>query len=67
MTEHATPVEQEVLPRVVEEPDDSTSEDGLIRRAVAERAAGRDTSGDVEALVRLAAKRNRAALDRLAK
>jgi hypothetical protein len=44
-----------------------TSEDELIRTVTAERAAGRDTTGEVDALLSAAAEKNRAALDRLAK
>jgi hypothetical protein len=43
------------------------SEDELIRRATADRAAGRDDSSDVEACLSRAADQNQAALDRLAK
>jgi hypothetical protein len=42
------------------------SEDELIRRATAERAAGRGEGSDVEALLLVAVDQNRAALDRLA-
>lgn len=42
------------------------SEDELIRRAAAERAAGRGESSNVDALLLAAADQNRAALDRLA-
>lgn len=43
------------------------SEDELIRRATANRAAGRDGTSEVEALLLVAADQNQAALDRLAK
>ena len=45
----------------------TTSEDELIRRVTAERASGRDTAGEIDALLSVAAEKNRAALDRLAK
>lgn len=50
----------------VETASATLSKDELIRRATAERAAGRDGSSDVEALLRVAADENEAALDRLA-
>jgi hypothetical protein len=43
------------------------SEDELIRRATADRAAGCDDSSDIEACLSHAADQNQAALDRLAK
>jgi hypothetical protein len=43
------------------------SEDLLVARIAADQRAGRDTSSDVKALLKLAGKDNRAALDRLAK
>jgi hypothetical protein len=46
--------------------DDNASEEGLIRRATADRAAGRDATSEVETLLSIAAEQNRAALDRLA-
>jgi hypothetical protein len=48
-------------------PGDSASDDELIRRATADRKAGRNTTHDVDELLSIAAKRNHAALDRLAK
>ncbi len=42
-------------------------EESLIARVAADRRARRDTAKDVEKLLRLAGKKNRAALDRLAK
>jgi hypothetical protein len=48
-------------------PGSPASDDDLIQRATADRSAGRDTAHQVEELVQLAAKRNKAALDRLAK
>jgi hypothetical protein len=45
---------------------DTTSEEELIRRATADRAAGRDANGEVASLLSIAAEQNRAALDRLA-
>ncbi|GAC1595858.1 MAG: hypothetical protein NVS3B21_19270 [Acidimicrobiales bacterium] len=62
MTESA--VERESL---VNESTDEVSEDALVSRIAAGRRAGRDTVQDTQALLRLAAKRHRAALDRLAK
>jgi hypothetical protein len=38
----------------------------LIARISADRRAGRDTSDDMKALLKIAAQENRAALDRLA-
>jgi hypothetical protein len=43
------------------------SEDELIERATSDRIAGRETDGQVDALLRVAAETNRAALDRLAR
>lgn len=43
------------------------TEEELVARIAADREAGRDTTKDVEALLRLAGEKNRAALDRLAK
>lgn len=43
-----------------------TTEDELIARIKADREAGKDTTKDVEALLRLTGEKNRAALDRLA-
>jgi len=43
------------------------SEDALIVRVAADRRAGKDTTKDVEALLHIAAEKNQAALDRLAK
>jgi hypothetical protein len=65
MTERTTPVEQDLAPRDVEPTIEATA-DELVQRASAERAAGQDTSRDVDALLRAAADQNRAALDRLA-
>jgi hypothetical protein len=65
MTKRATSVEQDVAPRDVEATSEAAS-DELIQRASDERAAGEDTSRDVDALLRAAAEQNRAALDRLA-
>ena len=51
------------------QPEASTSEiseDELIVRILADRKAGKDTTKDVELLLRLAGTNNRAALDRLA-
>jgi hypothetical protein len=42
------------------------SEDELVARIAADRQAGKDTTKDVKALLRLAGEKNRAALDRLA-
>jgi len=42
------------------------SEDKLIARIAADRKAGKDTTDNVKALLRLAGGKNRAALDRLA-
>ncbi|HEY1988125.1 MAG TPA: hypothetical protein VGG43_01555 [Acidimicrobiales bacterium] len=50
-----------------DETDQADSEDVLVARITADRRAGRDTSDDVKALLKLAGKNNRAALDRLAK
>jgi hypothetical protein len=65
MTERATSAEQDVAPRDAETTSEAAS-DELIQRATDERAAGEDTSRDVDALLRAAAEQNRAALDRLA-
>jgi hypothetical protein len=43
------------------------SEDELIQQATSDRIAGRDADGHVDALLRVAAETNRAALDRLAR
>jgi len=51
------------------EPETSNSEmseDELIVRILADRQAGKDTTKDVELLLRRAGTNNRAALDRLA-
>jgi hypothetical protein len=48
------------------EPTTEATADELVQRASAERAAGQDTSRDVDALLRAAAEQNRAALDPLA-
>jgi hypothetical protein len=45
----------------------AVSEDELVRRATADRAAGRDGTSDVEGLLLVAAEQNQAALDRLAR
>ena len=66
MSERATSVEQSALPRTEEGTDTGAPDDELIRRATADRAAERDTSSDVDALLKVAADQNRAALDRLA-
>lgn len=42
------------------------SEEELISRIKADREAGKDTTKDVETLLRLTGEKNRAALDRLA-
>jgi hypothetical protein len=47
--------------------DHAAFTDALIARIAANRRAGRDTSKDVKALLEIAGKENRAALDRLAK
>jgi hypothetical protein len=52
---------------VANDVDNDASADDLIARVAADRRAGRDTSEDVEALLKIAAEDNRAALDRLAK
>jgi hypothetical protein len=49
------------------EADVDVSEDELVSRIAASRRSGRDTTNDVDALLRLADNKNRAALDRLAK
>ena len=46
---------------------DTEDEEALVTRIAADRRAGKDTSKDVEKLLRLAGEKNRAALDRLAK
>ena len=50
-----------------DETNRADSEDVLIARIAADRRAGRDTTKDVKAFLKLAGKSNRAALDRLAK
>ncbi len=50
-----------------EQADQADSEDILVARIAADRRAGRDTTRDVRAFLRVAAENNRAALDRLAK
>lgn len=67
MSKRAAPVEPEQEAQEVDVPSGPASEDDLIQRATADRSAGRDTADQVEELVQLAAKRNKAALDRLAK
>jgi hypothetical protein len=47
--------------------DTSDSEDALIARIAADRRAGKDTTRDVEALLRITSDTNQAALDRLGK
>jgi len=56
--------ERELLPDEVSEVD---SGDALIARMTANQRAGQDTTEEVRAILKLAAKNNRAALDRLAK
>jgi hypothetical protein len=56
--------ERELLADEVNEVD---SEDALIARMTANQRAGQDTTEEVRAILKLAAKNNRAALDRLAK
>jgi hypothetical protein len=56
--------ERELLPDEVSEVD---SEDALIARMTDNQSAGQDTTEEVRAILKLAAKNNRAALDRLAK
>lgn len=67
MRERATSVEPGASPRIEEEAGGGASEDELIRRATADRAAERDASSDVDSLLEVAADQNRAALDRLAR
>jgi hypothetical protein len=43
------------------------NEDALIRSLAAGRREGRDTSSEADALLELTARKNRAALDRLAR
>ncbi|MGO8823665.1 MAG: hypothetical protein ACLQU9_00300 [Acidimicrobiales bacterium] len=62
MTDSA--VERDV---VAEEAALDDSEEALVARIAADRRAGRDTTRDVQALLELAGKTNKAALDRLAK
>ena len=56
--------ERELLADEVNEVD---SEDALIARMTPNQRAGQDTTEEVRAILKLAAKNNRAALDRLAK
>ena len=56
--------ERELLPDEVSEVD---SEDALIARMTANQSAGQDTTEEVRAILKLATRNNRAALDRLAK
>lgn len=58
------PVEREV---VADDTGRDDSEEALVAQIAADRRAGRDTTRDVQALLKLARKTNRAALDRLAK
>jgi hypothetical protein len=51
---------------VAEEVALDDSEEALVARIAADRRAGRDTTRDVQALLELAGKTNKAALDRLA-
>jgi hypothetical protein len=62
VTKRAAAVEENDIGRAAA----TLSEDELIRRAAAERAAGRGESSHVDALLLAAADQNRAALDRLA-
>ena len=55
--------DEEILTQEVSELD----EDALIRTLATGRREGRDTSQEVEALLEVTARQNRAALDRLAK
>ena len=51
-------------------PDDvgrADSKDALIARLTAKQRAGQDTTEEVKAVLKRASKKNRAALDRLAK
>lgn len=51
-------------------PDDvgrADSEEALIARLTAKQRAGQDTTEEVKAVLKRASKKNRAALDRLAK
>jgi hypothetical protein len=60
--------ESAVQPETLADDVDHTDPtDVLIARIAADRRAGRDTSDDVKALLKIAAQENRAALDRLAK
>jgi hypothetical protein len=52
---------------VANDVDDTAWADVLIARIAADRRAGRDTSKDVRALLEIAGKDNRAALDQLAR
>jgi hypothetical protein len=54
---------KEILAQEVSESD----EDALIWKLATGRREGRDTSQEVEALLEITARKNRAALDRLAK
>jgi hypothetical protein len=56
------PVQREVA---ADDTGATDSEDELIARITDSQRAGRDTSQEVRALLKLAAKANRAALDRL--
>jgi hypothetical protein len=47
--------------------DTDVTEEELVTRIAADREAGRDTTEDVKAFLLLTGKKNRAALDRLAK
>jgi len=47
--------------------DHPVTRDVLIARIAADRRAGKDTSKDLKALLKIAGQENRAALDRLAK
>ena len=62
MTESAVQPE-----KLADDVDHADPADVLIARIAADRRAGRDTSDDVKALLKIAAQENRAALDRLAK
>jgi len=52
---------------MTDESGEPESEDDLITRLARDRREGRDTTQDVRELLKLAARANRAALDRLAK
>jgi len=52
---------------LADEVNEVDSEDALIARMTANQRAGQDTTEEVRAILKLAAKNNRAALDRLAK